>query len=435
MRIRRRRPAVLLGMGETAGYLTQLGAGFRGVGVRADFLNLAEDPFTYDSGPRPRWTFRLARWLSRRNADRRSPRQLWVTAYAAVMACLFIGAILRYDVFVFRAGNSFFRLHDLPLLRLLGKQVVVVFFGSDSRPAYLNGWDVGRGFIGQKAVAETAARRRMVARTERHASAIVCHVLTAQLHRRPAVAFLEMGFPHRVGGSAGAPVPRSGPRPIRVLHAPSNAGSKGTQAIRDAVAALTAEGIDMELVVVSGRPNSEVLEAIRACDFVVDELYSDSPMAGFAVEAAAMGRPAIVGGYGWEELRRVTRAEALPPAHLCEPSQVADAIRLLASDEAYRTDLGARARRYVGEAWSPEAVARRFLELVERRESTAWSFDPASVVYAHGTGLAEERLGEVLAGVLEAGGRAGLCVDDKPQLEQRLVDMAAQRAAAGAQPC
>ncbi|MEP7081444.1 MAG: hypothetical protein ABI841_00555 [Chloroflexota bacterium] len=424
MGIRRRRPAILVGMGETAGYLTQLVAGFRGVGVRADFLNLADDPFGYDNGPRPRWSFRLARWLSRRNADRRRPRPLWAGAYAAVMVALFVGAIVRYDTFVFRAGNSFFRLHELRLLRLLGKRVVVVFFGSDSRPSYMNGWEVTRGIVGQRAVAATAAKRQMVARTEQHASVIVCHVLSAQLHRRRAVAFLDVGFPRPVETNEEAPAARSGGRPVRVLHAPSNPASKGTQAIRDAVQAVQAQGVRLELVVVSARPNSEVLEAIRACDFVVDEIYSDSPMAGFAAEAAAVGRPAIVGGYGWDELKRVTSPDAMPPAHLSDPAGLADAILLLASDETYRMELGARARRFMEENWSPEAVARRFLALIERREPEAWTFDPADVAYAHGTGIAEDGLREVLAGVLEAGGRAGLCVADKPRLEQRLVDLA-----------
>ena len=412
-------------MGETAGYMTQLVAGFRGVGVRADFLNLADDPFAYDAGSRPRWTFRLARWLAIRNADRRQPRPMWAGLYTAVMAALFIGSILRYDAFVFRAGNSFFRLHDLALLRLLGKRVIVVFFGSDSRPSYLNGWEVARGFTGARAAATTAAKRRMVLRTERHASAIVCHVLTAQLHRRRAVAFLEMGLPRRAEPEAPRPTTRS----ARVLHATSSLASKGTQAISDAVDAVRARGVDLELLVISGRPNSEVLEAIRTCDFVVDEPYSDSPMAGFAAEAAALGRPAIVGGYGWDELRRLTRPESLPPTHLCHPDELADAIFRLASDEAYRTDLGARARRFIQERWAPEAVAQRFLALIEGNAPAEWTFEPMDVTYAHGTGLAEEGLRAAVAGVVEAAGREGLCAGHNPRLEQRLVDMA------GASPC
>jgi glycosyltransferase involved in cell wall biosynthesis len=417
-------------MGETAGYLTQLVAGFDGIGVRADFLNLAVDPYDYDAARRPRWTFRLARWLARRNADRRSPRLLWVAAYTTVMLGLFIGALVRYDAFVFRGGNSFFRLHDLPMLRLFGKRVVVVFFGTDSRPPYLNGWEVAAGVVGERAVAATATRRRMVARTERHATAVVCHVLSAQLHRRPVVAFLEIGVPRRVASEMPRPAP-SHRGTVRVVHAPSSPTSKGSELVRAAVEDVRRRGVDIELVVLSGRPNSEVLDAITESDFVVDEVYSDSPMGGFAAEAAALGRAAVVGGYGWDEIRRVTRPEALPPTLLCHPDGVADAIHQLASDAEYRAGLGAQARRFIEERWSPEAVAARVLELVSGSAPREWTFDPREVVHPYGTGLSDASLRDSIASVLAAGGRTALGVTDKPRLEQRLLERAGARGA----PC
>ena len=88
-------------------------------------------------------------------------------------------------------------------------------------------------------------------------------------------------------------------------------------------------GLEDRGVVVTGRPNREVLAAIAASDFVIDQVYSDSPLAGFAAEAAALGRPAIVGGYAWDDLRRVTPAEVMPPSHVCRPEDLADAIRRL----------------------------------------------------------------------------------------------------------
>jgi glycosyltransferase involved in cell wall biosynthesis len=346
------------------------------------------------------------------------------------MLGLFIGALVRYDAFVFRGGNSFFRLHDLPVLRLLGKRVVVVFFGTDSRPPYMNGWEVAAGVVGERAVAATVARRRMVARTERHATAVVCHVLTAQLHRRSAVAFLEVGLPRRAASEVPQPASSAGGT-VRVLHAPSSPASKGSDLVRVAVDAVRRRGVDIDLVVLSGRPNSEVLDAITMSDFVIDELYSDSPMAAFAAEAAALGRPAIVGGYGWDEVRRVTRPEALPPTHLCHPDGLADAIHRLASDADYRADLGARARRFVVERWSPEAVATRVLALVSGSPPREWMFDPREVVHPYGTGLAVPSLRDSIASVVAVGGRAGLGVADKPRLESRLLELAG---ASGA-PC
>lgn len=410
-------------MGETAGYVTQLVDGLRAAGARADFLHLAADQYGYVTGPPPRLSFRIGRWLSRQRAEGRSPRIVWSSLHRLAMVGLFASAMLRYDAIILRAGDSFLGMRDLPIMRRLRKRVVIVFLGTDSRPSYMNGSEVASGVVGARAAAATGAKRRMVERIERDASAIVCHSMSAQLHRRPVIAFLEMGFPRRIDVEAVPPAPASG-RAIRILHAPSRPEGKGTSAIRAAVDRVRSRGLDVELVVMHGRPNHEVIKAIGDCDFVVDELYSDTPMGGFAAEAAAFGRPAIVGGYAWEELLRSTRAKAMPPVHLCHPDALDEAISVLATDHTYRAALGARARRFVGERWSPLAVADRFLAVLADEASPRWFFDPAQLTYALGTGIGEDRLREVVRDVIDEAGREGLHVSDKPELERRLVDLA-----------
>ena len=341
------------------------------------------------------------------------------------MVLLLAHALVRYDAFVFRAGDSFLGLRDLPLLRRFGKHVVVVFFGSDSRPSYLNGVEVASGRTGSRAADQTLAKRRVVERIERHATTIVCHVMSAQLHRRRAVAFLEIGIPRAIGTGQPSVARRGGP--LRLLHAPSAPLGKGTDEVREAVAAAKDLGVDVELVILTGRPNREVIAELARCDFVVDQVYGDTPMAGFAAEAASLGRPAVVGGHGWDELTRMTSPEALPPSHLCRPDELAGAIATLASDGAYRRELGERARRFVGERWTPAEVARRFMVLMSGDVPEHWTFDPASVAYAGGVGMSEPAISASIRSVLEAEGTAGLHVGDKPRLERLLVDLAARR--------
>ena len=45
----------------------------------------------------------------------------------------------------------------------------------------------------------------------------------------------------------------------------------------------------IKFIEITGRPNQEVLELISTCDFVIDQLYSDMAMVGFATEAAFFG--------------------------------------------------------------------------------------------------------------------------------------------------
>jgi glycosyltransferase involved in cell wall biosynthesis len=406
-------------MGETAGYCAGLVVGLRALGLRADHLDLGHDPMRY-AIERPPVRARVVRWLAARRRSGPGPRAAWTLLHRAAMAGLLLHAIARYDAFVFRAGDSFLGLRDLALLRRLGKPVLVVFFGSDSRPSYLNGAEVARGPSGAALAAETAAKRRMVERIERDGGAIVCHIMSAQLHSRRAVAFLAVGIPRTSPEAAQAP-PEG---PIRVLHAPSLATGKGTETIRRAVDAVRAAGVSVELEVISGRSNHEVLRAIEGCHFVIDQLYSDTPMAGFAAEAAALGRPAIVGGLGWDEVRAATPPDMLPPAHVCHPDELAEAIARLATDHAYRAALGERARAFVRERWSPAAVASRLVDVLRGQAPAEWWFEPAAIVYAGGAGQPLDGVAGAVRAVIEAVGAAALQVGDKPVLERRLVELA-----------
>lgn len=417
--------AILVGMGETAGYCGQLVRGFREIGVRADHLDLASDPLSYRTVRGPMHV-RLVRWLEQRRRGSRRFRPAWTLFHRAAMGLLLLHAVVTYDAFVFRAGDSFLGLRDLPLLRRLGKRVVVVFFGSDSRPSYLNGAEVARGITGARAAAETAAKRRMIERIEASATAIVCHVMTAHLHRRRVAAFLEIGIPRPSASPERLeePLPAEG-RTVRVLHAPSRTVDKGTDLVRAAVEDARRAGANVTLEIITGRPHREVLDAIAASDFVIDQVYSDTPMAGFAAEAAALGRPAIVGGYAWDDLGHVTRPESVPPSHVCLPEDLSGAIVRLASDHVYRRQLGDRARRHVVERWTPRAVASRFMALFSGDAPEAWWFDPAGVRYTHGMGMSERDAARAVGDVLKATGTPGLGVADKPDLERRLVEFGA----------
>ena len=407
-------------MGETAGCCAGLVAGFRALGLRADHLNLGTDPMGYSAG-RPPLRARLVRWLAARRRSGPGPRPIWTAIHRAAMSALLLHAIVRYDAFVFRAGDSFLGLRDLALLRRLGKTVLVVFFGSDSRPSYLNGAEVALDGSGSRLAAETAAKRRMVERIERDAGAIVCHVMSSQLHSRRAVAFLAIGIP-RASPAAARPPPDG---PIRVLHAPSRSAGKGTERIRLAVEeASRAAGVPIQLEVISGRPNADVLRAIAGSHFVIDQLYSDTPMAGFAAEAAALGRPAIVGGLGWDELRAATPAELMPPAELCHPDELAAAVSRLATDAAHREELGERGRAFVAERWSPAAVAGRVLAILRGDVPADWWFEPAAIPYAGGAGMSTDQVAAAVRAVIEAAGTAALQAGDKPELERRLVELA-----------
>src|SRR5262249_21609466 len=61
---------------------------------------------------------------------------------------------------------------------------------------------------------------------------------------------------------------------LRIGHFPNHGHFKGTRYLEEAVARLKSEGRPIELVMISGRPRIEIVEAMRSVDVVVDQLIS-----------------------------------------------------------------------------------------------------------------------------------------------------------------
>jgi hypothetical protein len=388
---------IFIGLSEVAGIFSSLEAGLRSIGVGATFHNLSPNVLSYATG-QPRSYEGL---LGLRHAPTGSLRhRVWrsaVTANRVVRrvraALLFLLAAVRYDAFVLGGHTTFLGGLDLWILRRLRKPVLVIFTGSDHRPAYLSGGAVRQHSGNTKALAaEVRKQRRRVATAERWASAIIALPASAQLHRKPFIDLLKIGIafmPPEMSASYAASSPLPGP--VRALHCPTDPIGKGTDEIRQAVHCCQERGIAISLREITGRPNREVLAAIQECDFVIDELYSDTPMARFATEAAFYGKPAIVGSYA-TAMYRAQEDEVMPPAAMCHPDDLEETICSLASDEMKRRELGASARAFMTDRWSNAAVAERVLTALEGRAPQDWYVNPRTIPYIHGWGIKESAL-------------------------------------------
>ena len=177
------------------------------------------------------------------------------------------------------------------------------------------------------------------------------------------------------------------------------------------------------MVELSGVPHDRVLEALRDADLVVDQLYSDVALAGFAGEAAAAGLPVVVAGYGRDEIEEALCGRPFPPVVFCRPDDLEETLERLATDGKLRREFGDSARKYIECELGPRDLAQRLLDAIggERPE---WMFDPQRITYVHGCGLTEAAARRLVGAMIERGGVAALCVADKPALEARLVEFA-----------
>jgi hypothetical protein len=181
-------------------------------------------------------------------------------------------------------------------------------------------------------------------------------------------------------------------------------------------------------VLINGPPFREILEAIQHCDFVVDQLFSDTPMAGFATEAAWFGKPAIVGGYGLESLQPMVPQGMWPPTKICHPDRVEEVIEELILDVDQRHRLGREAQIFVREKWSDVMVASRFLRLIDGDIPDAWWLEPEEVVYLEGGGQTKARTQQMIRALVEAYGVEALQLEHRPDLRNAFLEFADIRA-------
>ena len=77
-----------------------------------------------------------------------------------------------------------------------------------------------------------------------------------------------------------------------VGHFPNHGYFKGTKYLEQAISGLKAEGYEVELLLLSGKPQEDILRAMREIDVLVDQLVSGS-FGLTSVEAMAIGCPVI----------------------------------------------------------------------------------------------------------------------------------------------
>jgi hypothetical protein len=423
-----RPPRVCLGLVEVSGVLIRLKRGFDELGIDAVVIDLEPSPFDYgvddlDSVPRIVPWIRRMRRLERRLSGRGLPLRIAVrVAELPLRGLLFIWALGRFDVFVLGYRSTFLFFVDYPIMRLLGKRIIAVFFGSDERPPYMDGY-VAPGLTAQELARRTRLQALLVRIVGRWADVVVSGPGSGQFSRRPLVVYQVLGNPAERSPHVEpkGPIRRDGP--TRVLHASSNLRAKGTARVREAVANVSNSGLELDYREVRGVTNRELQEMMADSDIVIDQAYGDTPYAMLPAEAALVGCPVIIGGYGWDQLRPYLPQNFVWPA-VCHPDDLESTITALAKDPERRADLAAASRTFIETVWSPVEVARRYARLFEGDPPIDWMFDPATICSPYGNGVSRTELATNVAAVVSCRGVAGLQLDDKPRLRDSLLRIA-----------
>jgi len=415
---------VFIGFVDTAGYFSGLAKGFDDLEVSVVFASVNSNPFQYAERPSSNFFVRLLKWsYSALSKHKRFSflSNVFFVIHAVSRLLALLWSLFYFDVYIFSGCDTFLRGYDLPLLRACGKKIIFVFLGSSTRPPYLNGATVSkqRGISLDDCIRATARTKNIVVRYTQYADHVIEHPPCGHFQVRPFLAFLAMGFPFTAPEVESRDIKKDG---VRILHAPSFPECKGSEVFREVITELRQRGFTIEYVEMINRSHNEVLQEIQRCDFVLDEIYSDSLLGGLGTEAAFYGRPTIVSGYVTpSDFVSMPHVTSLPPALHVLPDEIFSAVQRLIEDSVLRESLGAAARQFVRSHWAPVEVAKRFDALLSGRSKAEWYYSPSSISYLYGWGLSRNAVRTLVRSMIQSGGVETLCLSDKPKLESCFV--------------
>ena len=418
---------IFIGLTEIAGYYSNLKKGFQELDIECTFVDLSHHPFQY-TGADENFIFIKLYKLFQKQMSKYSLKIVKAPFYILSQLFkipIFIWALYNYNVFIFGFGRSFFWNFDLPILKLFNKKIIFVFNGSDGRPPYIDGAKHNLTIHDYKTLSRKI--KSNIVAIERYADWIVTHPPYAHFHCKKTIKGLLIGLPfdtHKLNGCEKEQYGTKEKQQIKILHSPSDPIAKGTSHIRAAISDLVEKGYSIDFVEITGRPHKEVIKELQFCDFVIDQVYSDTPLAGFATEAAFFGKPAVVGGYYADYIDFDFSVDDIPPSLFCHPEKMRDEILRLIVDKNYRERMGKEAQNFVRTRWTPEQVAKRYLQLIEGTIPEEFIFDPNTIQYTQGGGIPESKSKAIIRDMIEQYGIGSLCLSDKPELEQRFREYA-----------
>jgi hypothetical protein len=422
---------IFIGPVEIAGYYLNIAKGLREIGVQCDYYTFNIHPFNYGDELDYPLLLIISRFFNKKiNVQ----CNIYIKKLYLVLSEIFstlwsFYAIFKYDVFIFGFGKSLLRNNwDLPICRFLKKTVIInIGHGSDARPPYLDGsYQSKDGLIKYSLfdlMQETKFKKNKIQFIEKYATYVIgMPFSTSQFATKKFINFLILGVPFVDRFNYINIVPREiynqSKKKYKILHAPSHPAAKGSSLIIAAVNNLKSKGYNIELTLVHGKDNKEVINQIIKSDFIIDQVYSDTPMAGLVTEAAWYGKPSIVGGYGFEYLKQFVPVEMWPPSKICTPDNLESSIESLIINSNERIEIGLNAQKFVHEKWNQKEVANRYLKIIEGDIPNEWWIHPDSVIYLEGACQNLDRTRENISQLIEKYGIESLQLSHSPILQQ-----------------
>lgn len=200
--------------------------------------------------------------------------------------------VKNYDIFHFHYAKSLLPYNlDLPILKLLDKKILMQYWGSDviqfdiaqKRMRYKKE-DYEKVFHKQ----DDAKKRAQIAKMEKMVDVTVVgdpELLPFSPKSVVVAKALNLDEFEFIG------VNKENHR-LKIVHAPSNRGVKGTDKIIKIIEKLKNDGLDFEFILVENMTNSQAKEVYKSADLIIDDIMQ-GPYGILCMEAMALGKPVM----------------------------------------------------------------------------------------------------------------------------------------------
>ena len=415
---------IFMGLGNIACYFSKLKNGFDQIGEHSYHLNVDNNLYGSSETDSINIYIRLLRYLygTRSNEKLGMLQKIsLVLIYKISLIPMFIWALLRFDIFIFGFNHSFFRLYDLPILKFLGKKIIFVYLGRDARPPYIDGSAIiyNNGSI-EDILRRTVNVKKKIDYVEKYSDYIISCPTIGQFHERDYINWFAIGMPTVLASSKrGEDLTIDASVRVNILHAPSKPDTKGSDYFNELIEKYK-EKYNINYVFLTGVPNSVVIENIKKCDFVLDEIYSDSPMGGLGAEAAAYSKPTLVSGYYSEKIYENIPKSFIPPSVYCHPEKLEENFIKLCEDKVFRVQKGIELQNFLEKNWSSKLVAKKYMLIINDQVPKEWFFDWKCNDYIEGVGIDRVKIFEICKVIKNVYGKEKLFLSHNLKLTSAL---------------
>lgn len=317
---------VFCGYVNTGGLSYKIAEGLRKNGIKADSIVIDNHSFAYPYhrklkfvGNKPGFINRLLKYF------------------------YFIKYALSYNVFIFNTRSTLLsRKGDLRILHFLGKKTAMIYVGCDIRDKnyYLKSnekytvckncsenYQLKIGCVMPDKINESKVIQKNIDASFSHPFDAM--ILNGKFNYLYLLLELEKYIPdYNIN------------KKIKIIHAPSDDGIKGTKYVLEAIERLKKDNVEFEFELLTNKPHEELVKTIREADILIDQM-----VAGWygliSVEAMALGKTVVC--YLRDELYNYI--PDIPVINL-NPDNLYDGLKKLIAERERLSDYGKAGRIY-----------------------------------------------------------------------------------------